>query len=167
MGDARQILRRCREVVGLCKHIGFKIECLVSDGTRSLDEEVIHAAKVLREEYPSMVVAPLISANFRVARILADIGCDVLRVSGSAIGSRKGIEDRESFQSICKLGLPVMLDGGVGGAKDWRIAERLGASGILINSALFTGTAPPHVLLERFVVESGIHRSKSGPGLMK
>jgi thiazole synthase len=82
---------------------------------------------------------------------LVELGCPLLRVMGSDIGSGRGIVDRDMFGRVCTLPVPIVLDGGVATAADFASAFAAGAQGCLINSALFAGPAPPDVILRTFV----------------
>ena len=50
--------------------------------------------------------------------------------------------DKETFKKICSLGVPVILDGGIKEINDAKEAYELGATGVLINSMLFTDNNP-------------------------
>jgi thiazole synthase len=86
-----------------------------------------------------------------VAKELVDAGCPLLRVMGGPIGSGAGIADEAAFAECCNLGVPVVLDGGIGAVEDYLTARRLGAAGCLVNSMLFEQGLPPSKVLGDFV----------------
>lgn len=116
----------------------LKLEVLTPDLAGSDDEGVIRATALLGE----FRVMPLISANVDAARVLIDLGVPLLRVMGAPIGSGRGILAPRAVREIVRLGVPVVLDGGVGYIGHALDALRLGCSGLLVNSALFTGGDP-------------------------
>jgi thiazole synthase len=128
-----------------------KLEVLNGDLRTSNDEELIEAVRELRRTLPPLILMPLVSNNWASAQRLVELGCPLLRVMGSAIGSGRGIADLDTFTRICALPVPVVLDGGVAQAEDFAVARAAGAQGCLINSALFAGTAPPDLALRSFV----------------
>lgn len=121
----------------------LKLEVLTPDHRRSRDSEVVAAAKSLLRWDSNLIVLPLLSDDLRAARDALDAGCPLLRIMGSAIGSGAGIADRDTFERICSLPVPVVLDGGVGGVEHVRQAAESGAGGILVNSVLFAGDRDP------------------------
>jgi thiazole synthase len=128
-----------------------KLEVLNGDLRTSNDAQLIEAVRELRRALPQLIVMPLVSNDWTSAERLVDLGCPLLRVMGSAIGSGRGIADVDTFARVCTLPVPVVLDGGVARSSDFAVARAAGAQGCLINSALFAGTAPPDVALRAFV----------------
>lgn len=128
----------------------IKLEVLNKDLITSNDEGLIEAVKVLNKEAPHLILMPLLSNNYESAKKLVELGCPLLRVMGSGIGSGSGILDAEEFKKICSLPVPVVLDGGVSDADDFHLAESLGAIGCLINSALFVEGRDPVAYLGNF-----------------
>jgi thiazole synthase len=140
-----------------------KLEVLNQDLRTSNDERLVEAVRELRRVLPQLILMPLVSNNWVSADRLVQLGCPLLRVMGSDIGSGGGIIDRETFSRICELPVPVVLDGGVATAADFAIARAAGAEGCLINSALFAGSAPPDIVLRAFVRGCAL-ASASAPG---
>jgi thiazole synthase len=116
----------------------LKLEVLTPDHTESNDTDVVNATSIL-DDYRVM---PLISANVGAAKTLIELGVPVLRVMGSPIGSGRGIDNPHAVREIVSLGVPVILDGGIGYVGHALEALRLGCAGLLVNSALFTGGDP-------------------------
>ncbi|WP_144943419.1 thiazole biosynthesis family protein [Kocuria salsicia] len=121
----------------------LKLEVLTPDLRESSDDGVLEAAERLLEWNPELVVFPLLTSNPDSSRRAAAIGCPLVRVMGSAISSRKGIEDEDAFSEIVQIGLPVVLDGGIGSPEHIVRAAELGAQGVLVNSVLFDAAAGP------------------------
>lgn len=129
----------------------LKLEVLTESRRTSNDSAVVEAYKRLMEWNPKLIIMPLLSASYRHASQLVESGCPLLRVMGSPIGSCRGIDDYAEFQQICGLGVPVVLDGGVGSPEDFRRALEAGAQGVLINSVLFANGSDPATVMRRFV----------------
>jgi thiazole synthase len=136
----------------------IKLEVLSGDLKNSNDEALVEAVQVLQTRRPDLRIMPLHSNDPAVARELVEAGCPLLRVMGGSIGSGAGIIDEAAFAACCRLGVPVVLDGGVGDADDYRLATRLGASGCLVNSMLFEREQEPYEVLGDFV-DSALRQS--------
>lgn len=121
----------------------LKLEVLDTALRRSSDDEVVEAARQLIAWEPSLIVLPLLSNDVETAKKAYDNGCPLLRVMGSPISSRAGIVDRDSFEEICSLPIPVVLDGGIGEPVHIHDAVAVGAAGVLVNSVLFDSGRPP------------------------
>lgn len=147
--DSEEAIRRALRAHELTGERILKLEVLNKDHATSNDEALLTAASELKCSDKNFIIMPLISPSLRTARALADLGCPLLRVMGSAIGSCSGISDTVTFGRICEIGVPVILDGGVGSPGDFRAARTLGAAGALINSMLFTKEPAP-VLMTAF-----------------
>ncbi len=128
----------------------IKLEVLNDDLATSNNEELIKSVSMLKKEIPELIIMPLLSNDYQVAKRLVDLGCPLLRIMGSPIGSGEGINDENEFRIICSLNVPVVLDGGVDTAKDYHAAKKHGAMGCLINSALFTQGREPVAYLRLF-----------------
>jgi thiazole synthase len=131
----------------------IKLEVLNADLRTSNNGALIRAVKVLRESHPELVIMPLLQCTYDDARALIDLGCPLLRVMGSPIGSGGGLDNPDEFARICELGVDVVLDGGVGKPDHFRFAVELGAAGCLLNSMLFDDGRPPQVVLVEFMRE--------------
>lgn len=128
-----------RAIIGL-SHSGsniIKLEVLNKEYTLPINEEVIKAARILIAK--GFEVWPLINANLHDAKELEYIGCSLVRVVGSPIGSLKGIENSLEIRRICQqLTIPVIVDGGIGHQSDVIKVMKLGATGVLVNKAIFS-----------------------------
>lgn len=130
----------------------IKLEVLNTDMATSNNQELIKAVEKLKKLNPAFVLMPLLQCNFEDAKKLVELGCPLLRVMGSGIGTGNGILDKKEFKKICSLKVPIILDGGVGSAKDFLEANKLGAMGCLVNSMLFKSNLTPAEELRNFVI---------------
>lgn len=129
----------------------IKLEVLSDNLSTSNDAALVEAVRTLRQRRPDLRIMPLLSNDPTVARELIDAGCPLLRVMGGPIGSGSGIADEAAFAQCCDLGVPVVLDGGIGSVDDYVTARHLGATGCLVNSMLFEQGLPPSAVLRDFV----------------
>lgn len=129
----------------------IKLEVLSDSLSTSNDAALVDAVRILRQRRPDLRIMPLLSNDPVVAKELVDAGCPLLRVMGGPIGSGAGIADEAAFAECCSLGVPVVLDGGIGAVEDYLAARRLGAAGCLVNSMLFEHGLPPSKVLRDFV----------------
>jgi thiazole synthase len=89
------------------------------------------------------VVLPYIHADPVLARRLEDIGCATVMPLGSPIGSGRGIFTLEEIQIIIEnAGVPVVVDAGLGAPSEASLALEVGASAVLVNTAIAQATDP-------------------------
>ena len=132
----------------------IKLEVLNQELSSSNHKELIIAIDKLSKINKDLIILPLLNCVLDDAKNAIDLGCKLLRIIGSPIGSRKGIQNPDEFERICQLGVPVILEGGVGDAKDFIQAANLGAQGCLLNSMLFDSGQTPVEKLLVFLKES-------------
>lgn len=132
----------------------IKLEVLNDDLITSNNAALINAVEQLNKLNNNLILMPLLACNLDDAKRLIDLGCPLLRVMGSGIGSGSGILDSHQFEQICKLDIPVVLDGGVASADDFILATKLGAQGCLVNSMLFGTSTLPEKNLKNFMLAS-------------
>jgi thiazole synthase len=152
---AEAAIDRTRHAFSLLSEPVIKLEVLNEDLCTSNNCDLIKAVAKLRNALPELVVLPLLSCDPVAAKELVDLGCPVLRIMGSAIGSGGGIQNRDGFAEICALGIPVVLDGGIGSAAHLKEAIASGASGGLVNSVLFADDSGPVQILRNFMYDLG------------
>jgi thiazole synthase len=140
--------------VELTKEKIIKLEVLNKDFSFSNNEEIITTIKELNKIHKDLIIFPLLNCVLDEAKKAIDLGCQLLRIIGSPIGSRSGIQNPDEFERICQLGVPVILEGGVGDAKHFIQAAKLGAQGCLLNSMLFDSQQTPAEKLRDFLKES-------------
>ncbi|SCL27356.1 thiazole synthase [Micromonospora pallida] len=147
-GEAVQRARRAVELTGVRI---IKLEVLDADTlTTSHNDAVLAAARQLVDD--GLEVWPLISADVAAYRAALELGVPMVRVMGSPIGARRGIDDRvRAAIDVILAGdeVPVMLDGGIGSVADLTEAIELGFESALVNSCLFTDGADPVEVLAR------------------
>lgn len=128
----------------------IKLEVLESNHRHSNQDGIVEATRQLIRHDSHLIIFPLFQNDLTIAKQLVDAGSPLLRVMGSGIGSCGGIQDLDTFEKICQLGVPVILDGGIGHIKDAEQAMAAGATGILINSMLFQQSQPPVKVMADF-----------------
>lgn len=103
------------------------------------------------------VVLPYCSDDPVLCQRLADLGAAAVMPMGSLIGSGMGIANPMNIELICRRSpVPVIIDAGLGTASDAAIAMELGASAVLLNTAVAKAEDP--VLMARAMkhaVEAG------------
>jgi len=88
-------------------------------------------------------VLPYINSDPILARHLEDIGCCTLMPLGSPIGSGQGIQNLESLKIIIENSkIPVIVDAGIGKPSDASKVMEIGASAVLLNSAVAKSNQP-------------------------
>ena len=101
----------------------------------------LRAAESLVQE--GFVVLPYIHADPVLARQLEEVGCATVMPLGSAIGSGQGIHTLEEIRIIISnAGVPVVVDAGLGVPSDAAQAMELGASAVLVNTAIAQAQDP-------------------------
>ena len=104
-------------------------------------EETLKASKFLVKE--GFKVMPYINADPVLAKKLEDAGTVSVMPLGSPIGSNRGLKTLELVKIIIKQSnIPVIVDAGIGRPSDATSAMELGASAVLINTAVATADDP-------------------------
>ncbi len=89
------------------------------------------------------VVLPYCTDDPVVCQRLADAGAAAVMPMGSMIGSGLGVANPSTLEVICRQSpVPVIVDAGIGTASDAVIAMELGASGVLLNTAVAKADDP-------------------------
>lgn len=112
------------------------------------------------------VVLPYCHADPVLCKRLEDAGASAVMPLGSPIGSNRGLESREFLKIIIEQSsLPVIVDAGIGCPSDASEAMELGASAVLVNTALAIAKDPPTMgTAFRKAVEAGRLAYLSGLG---
>ena len=101
----------------------------------------VEAARRLLEE--GFTVLPYIHADPVLARHLEALGCATVMPLGSAIGSGQGIHTAEEIRIIVEqASVPVVVDAGLGVPSDAAQAMEMGASAVLVNTAIAQAQDP-------------------------
>ncbi|MDN5386234.1 MULTISPECIES: HisA/HisF-related TIM barrel protein [Bacillus] len=151
--SAEEAVERTLKAVELTNWNIIKLEVLSDDYRLVKNEEVLKAAKMLLRENPSLEIWPLFTPDIELAKEFENMGCTLLRVMGSPIGSSKGIDPGwlDDIKRILERSeIKVMLDGGVGAKEHAVQAMKLGFDQVLVNSCLFVEGADPVQKLTEF-----------------
>jgi len=109
---------------------------LFPDGAATLE-----AARLLVEE--GFKVLPYIHADPTLAKNLEEAGCVTVMPLGSAIGSGQGIHTQEEIKIIIEqANVPVVVDAGLAVPSDASQALEMGASAVLVNTAIAQAQDP-------------------------
>jgi thiazole synthase len=119
-----------------------KLEVIGDEKTLYPDVEgLLAATRTLVKE--GFVVLPYTSDDVVIAKKLEDAGAAAVMPLGAPIGSGLGIQNRVNMLLIREaVRVPVIVDAGVGTASDATIAMELGASGVLMNTAIALAAEP-------------------------
>lgn len=91
-------------------------------------------------------VLPYISPDPILAKQLEDIGCATVMPLGSPIGSGQGIQNLLNLQIIIEnSNIPVVIDAGIGTSSDANKAMEMGASAVLLNTAVAKSNYPEYM----------------------
>ena len=103
--------------------------------------ETLAAAEVLVSE--GWTVLPYINADPVLAARLQDVGCATVMPLGSPIGSNRGLETAGQIRIILEQArVPVIVDAGLGAPSHAAAALEMGASGVLVNTAIAVANDP-------------------------
>ena len=101
----------------------------------------LEAARQLVQE--GFTVLPYIHADPVLARRLEEVGCATVMPLGSAIGSGQGIHTVEEVRIIIEqANVPVVVDAGLAVPSDASKALEMGASAVLVNTAIAQAENP-------------------------
>ncbi|GAB4290508.1 MAG: hypothetical protein Fur0025_25400 [Oscillatoriaceae cyanobacterium] len=101
----------------------------------------LQAAEQLVKE--GFAVLPYINTDPLLAKRLEDVGCATVMPLGSAIGSGQGIQSQANIQIIIENAkVPVVVDAGIGVPSEAALALEMGASAVLINTAIAQAQNP-------------------------
>jgi thiazole synthase len=101
----------------------------------------LEAAQQLVKE--GFAVLPYINADPLLAKRLEEVGCVTVMPLGSPIGSGQGIKNAANIAIIIEEAtVPVVVDAGIGSPSEAALAMEMGASALLINSAIALAKDP-------------------------
>jgi len=117
--------------------------------------ETLKAAEILVQE--GFIVLPYINADPVLAKRLEDVGVATVMPLGSPIGSNRGLETRAQLEIILdQCTVPVIVDAGLGAPSHAAAALELGASAVLVNTAIAIASDPARMAgAFRMAVEAG------------
>ncbi|WP_166839381.1 thiazole synthase [Rheinheimera pleomorphica] len=89
------------------------------------------------------VVLPYCSADPVLCKRLQQVGCAAVMPLGAAIGSNQGLQTRAMLEIIIEQAtVPVIIDAGLGAPSHASAAMELGASAVLVNTAIASSDNP-------------------------
>lgn len=120
----------------------IKIE-VINDSKYLLPDnlETLKAIEILAKE--DFVVLPYMSPDLSMAKRMIEAGAAAVMPLGSPIGSNRGIKTKELIQIIIdELDAPVIVDAGIGTPSQACEAMEMGASAVLLNTAISSSSNP-------------------------
>jgi thiazole synthase len=142
--------------IGQQDNFFVKLE-VISDPKYLLPDPIgtLKAAEFLIKK--GFTVLPYINADPMLALHLEDLGCATVMPLGSPIGSGQGLNNLANLQIIIENAtIPVIIDAGIGSPSEATQAMELGASGVLLNTAVAQSKNPANMALAmRLGVEAG------------
>lgn len=112
------------------------------------------------------IILPYCHADPVLCKRLEDAGASAVMPLGSPIGTNKGLKSRDFLKIIIEQSnLPVVVDAGIGSPSHAAEALEIGASAVLVNTALAVAKDPPSMgIAFRKSVEAGRIAHLSGLG---
>ena len=147
----------------ICQRIGqlhnkfVKLE-VISDSQYLLPDPVgtLKAAEYLVNKGYS--VLPYMFPDPILAKHLEEVGCSSVMPLASPIGSGQGLQNIENLQIIIdNASVPVIVDAGIGTSSDAVKAIEMGASAVLVNSAIALSQNP--VMMAKSI-QLGVHSGR-------
>ncbi len=133
-----------------------KLEVIGDEDTLLPDApELLRAAEELVDE--GFTVLPYTTDDPVLARRLQNVGCAAVMPLGAPIGSGMGIRNPYSLALLRRaVGVPVVLDAGIGTASDAALAMELGCDAVMAASAISRAEDPVRMAYAmRHAVEAG------------
>jgi thiazole synthase len=125
-----------------------KLEVIGDQATLYPDvQATLEATRVLVKE--GFTVLPYTSDDVVFAKRLLDAGASAVMPLGAPIGSGLGIQNTANIRILREvvIGVPLIVDAGVGTASDAAIAMELGADAVLMNTGI-AGALDPVLMAE-------------------
>jgi len=118
-------------------------------------EETLKAATVLAKE--GFKVLPYVNADPILCKKLEDAGCVTVMPLGAPIGTNKGLKTLDMLKIIISQArVPVVIDAGIGSPSHAAYAMEIGASAVLVNTAIATAGDPVKMAYAfKIAIESG------------
>lgn len=116
---------------------------VISDSNYLLPDPIgtLKAAEYLVNK--GFTVLPYMYPDPILAKQLQDIGCHAIMPLGSPIGSGQGIQNLENISIIIQNAkVPIIVDAGIGTSSEANKAMEIGASAVLINTAIAKSKNP-------------------------
>ena len=142
--------------IGQSDNFFVKLE-VISDPKYLLPDPIgtLKAAEFLIKK--GFTVLPYINADPMLALHLEDLGCATVMPLGSPIGSGQGLNNLANIKIIIEnSSVPVIIDAGIGTPSEATQAMELGASGVLLNTAVAQSKNPSQMALAmKLAVKAG------------
>jgi thiazole synthase len=142
--------------IGQSDNFFVKLE-VISDPKYLLPDPIgtLKAAEFLIKK--GFTVLPYINADPMLALHLEDLGCATVMPLGSPIGSGQGLNNLANLKIIIEnSSVPVIIDAGIGTPSEATQAMELGASGVLLNTAVAQAKNPAQMALAmKLAVKAG------------
>lgn len=119
-----------------------KIE-VISDNKYLLPDnyETIKATEILAKE--GFIVLPYMSPDLMAAKSLVNAGAAAVMPLGAPIGTNRGLQTKELVRILIdEIDLPIIVDAGIGKPSQASEAMEMGASAVLVNTAIATAGDP-------------------------
>ncbi len=118
-------------------------------------EETLKAATILAKD--GFKVLPYVNADPILCKKLEDVGCVTVMPLGAPIGTNKGLKTIDMLKIIISQArVPVIIDAGIGAPSHASYAMEIGASAVLVNTAIATARDPVRMAYAfKIAVESG------------
>ena len=154
-------LARLAETAGLPKWIKLEIHP-VQNYLLPDPIETLKAAETLVAE--GFTVLPYINADPVLAKRLEDAGVSTVMPLGAPIGSNMGLATRDQIGIIIEQAtIPVIVDAGIGAPSHAAEAMEMGASAVLVNTAIAVAGDPVEMATAfKGAVEAGRRAYRSG-----
>jgi thiazole synthase len=133
-------IARLAEAAGCGKWI--KIE-VINDNKYLLPDnlETLRAVEILVKE--GFTVLPYMSPDLAFARRMQDAGAHAVMPLGSPIGTNRGLKTEELVSIMVReMGVPVIVDAGLGSPSDAARCMEIGCSAVLVNTAVAVSKDP-------------------------
>ncbi|NIF61012.1 thiazole synthase [Enterobacter sp. Ap-916] len=126
--------------------------------------ETLKAAETLVKQ--GFVVLPYCGADPVLCKRLEEAGCAAVMPLGAPIGSNQGLQTRALLEIIIEQSrVPVVVDAGIGAPSHAAEALEMGASAVLVNTAIAVARDPVQMAQAfRLAVEAGSLAAQAGLG---
>ena len=113
------------------------------------------------------IVLPYCQADPVLCKRLEEAGAATVMPLGAPIGTNKGLQTKEFLQIIIEqAGIPVVVDAGIGAPSHAAEAMELGASAVLVNTAIAVAGNPVEMALAfKAATEAGRRAYEAGLGM--
>ena len=103
--------------------------------------ETLKATEILAAE--GFIVLPYMNPDLVVARQLVKAGAAAVMPLGAPIGSNRGMKTKEMIRILIEeIDVPIIVDAGLGKPSDACEAMEMGASAVMVNTAIATAKDP-------------------------